>query len=90
MADDEQRGQQPIVRLRFLREIVNLLPQVLHDEGLPLRRVLAHVVLDHRVDVALRVEDHRLQPDVLADEALELLRGNLAQTFEPRNLRLLA
>src|SRR5574344_2505379 len=62
----------------------------IHDVVLALRRVAAHVELDGLLDVHVVRARHRRQAHVLADEALEVLLVDLAETLEARDLAALA
>src|SRR4051794_35499659 len=72
-------------QLSHLDEIL-LYFQVADDEVLPLRGVLAHEEREQLVAVVEMIERDRFEPDVLADEILELARGDLAQSLEARDL----
>ena len=60
--------------------------QVLDDEVLPLGGVLAHEEGEEVVGAVEVVQGDRLEPDVLADEVLELAGGDFAQALEAGDL----
>ena len=64
--------------------------EILHDIVLPRGRVLAHVEGEDLLAVHAGRVFHPAGPHVFADELLELRRGNFAQPFEARDLRLAA
>ena len=68
-----------------LHEIL-LRAEVLDDEVLPLRRVLAHEEGEEFVGAVEVVEVDRGEADVLADEVLELAGGDFAEALEARDL----
>ena len=60
--------------------------QVVDDEALALEGVLAHVELQQVVDGVVLGDAHAVETHVVADELLELVGRNLAETFETRDL----
>src|SRR5581483_2086987 len=72
------------------RSILHRHHQILHDEVLPLRRVLAHVEGQDAAGFGLRRVLDAAEPHVFSDELLELAWRNFAQAFEARDLGLRA
>ena len=62
--------------------------EVVNDESLAVRRVLAHEEGQHVVQLVLAPEIDGVEADVLANEVGEFVRADLAQTFEARDFRL--
>src|ERR1051326_1360643 len=60
--------------------------QVIDDEVLPLGGVLAHEEAQQVLAVVEMRERHGFEPDVFADEILELAGRDFAEAFEPRDL----
>src|SRR5690349_12624939 len=61
-------------------------PEVVDDEVLPLRRVLAHEEREEFVAAVEMVQVHRVEADVLTDEILEFAGGDFAEALEARDL----
>ena len=60
--------------------------QVVHDELAAFEGVLAHVEAEHTFGVEILVQQHGVEAHIFADEGLELVGRDLAETFESGNL----
>src|SRR5688572_12503610 len=58
--------------------------------ALALRRILAHVIAEQFLDTLVIAQDHRLESDIVANEAGKLFRRYLTQSLETGDLRLCA